>query len=108
MTVEKLKLRILSGLSNPEYAEREDLIQYAIDEANDIIGSKELADAFYMDIAYYRFIVLVDGATEQDESNYKMALSMLKSASNKTTDPTTGTTSTTVPVRVKVRPNNYE
>lgn len=110
MTIEKLKLRVKTGISNPdEFLTQDELFTFAIEETNGIVGSKDLAEAFTMDIAYYRFLLLADvTATEQNESDYKMALSMLKSASNKTTDQTTGTTSTTVPVMVKVRPSNYE
>jgi hypothetical protein len=107
---DKLKLRVKTGISNPdEFLNKEELFTYATEETNGIVGSKDLADAFVMDIAYYRFLLLADiTATEQNESDYKLALSMLKHASNKKTDQTTGTTSTTVPVLVKVRPNNYE
>lgn len=110
MTIEKLKLRVQTGISNPsELLEQDELFTYAIEETNGIVGSKDLADAFLMDIAYYRFILLADTqVTEQDDNAYKLALSMLKSASNKVTDEATGTSSTTVPVMVKVRPNNYE
>ena len=114
MTIEqqiaKLKLRVETGISNPdEFLDKEELFIYAAEETNGIVGSKDLADAFIMDISYYRFLGIADvSATEQDESNYKLALSMLKSASNKSTNSATGTSSTTAPVLVKVRPNNYE
>jgi len=106
---DKLKLRVKTGISNPdEFLNKEELFTYAVEETNGIVGSKDLADAFVMDISYYRFLGLADvNATEQNESDYKLALSMLKSASNIVTDTTTGTTSTTVPVRVGQRKNNY-
>jgi len=104
----KLKLRVQTGLSNPnEFIDSDELFDYAIDETLGIIGNKDLADAFVMDIAYYRFLLLADGvATEQNESDYKQALSMLKKASNRVTD-TTGSTTTAVPVMVKQRANSY-
>jgi len=109
MLLEKLHLRVQTGLSNPdEFMDKPELFTHAIEETDGIVGSKDLAEAFVIDIAYYRFLLLADaGATEQDESNYKMALSALKSAKYLTTDETTGESVTTPRVMVKTRKSEY-
>jgi hypothetical protein len=105
----KLQLRVQTGLSNPdEFTDKPELFTYAVEETNGIVGSKDLAVAFVIDIAYYRFLLLADaGATEQDENNYKMALSALKSAKYLTTDETTGESVTAPRVMVKTRKSEY-
>lgn len=107
--LEKLQLRVQTGLSNPEeFTDKPELFTYAIEETNGIVGSKDLAVAFVMDIAYYRFLLLADvGTTDTDESNYKMALSALKSAGYVTTDETTGESVSTPRVMVKTRKSEY-
>ena len=108
--IDKLKKRVQAGLSNPEFIEPEyeELYTAAISETDGIVGNKDLADAFYMDIAYYRFLLLVDaGIPETDESNYKMALSALKSAAYKSTDENSGETTVSSSVMVKVRKSDY-
>ena len=108
--MDKLKKRVQAGLSNPEFIEPsyDELYTTALSETDGIVGNKDLADAFEMDIAYYRFLLLADaGATEQDESNYKMALSALKNAKYLSTDETTGESVTAPRVMVKARKSEY-
>jgi len=109
ISIDKLKLRVRTGISNPdEFLAQDSLFTFAIEETVGIVGSKDLADAFVMDIAYYRFLLLADViATEQNKSDYKMALMMLKSASNLKTDEATGATTTSVAVRVGQRKSEY-
>ncbi len=109
ISIEKLKLRVQTGISNPaEFLEQEELFIFAVDETTGIVGTKDLADAFVMDIAYYRFLLLADvGASKQNESDYKMALFMLKNASNLIEDIETGATTTTAPILVGQRKSEY-
>ena len=110
LAMDKLKKRVQAGLSNPEFVEPryDELYITALGETDGIVGNKDLADAFEMDIAYYRFLLLADaGATEQDESNYKMALGALKSAKYLSTDETTGESVTAARVMVKARKSGY-
>jgi len=109
LAIETLKKRVESGLSNPEYieAQYDPLYETALSETDGIVGNKDLADAFKMDIAYYRFLLLVDSASENDESNYKLALSALKSAGYQKVDETTGTSVAVPKVMVKVRRSEY-
>ena len=110
LAIETLKKRVQAGLSNPEFVEAtyDPLYETAIAETTGIVGNKDLADAFVMDIAYYRFLILVDaGVSETDESNYKMALSHLKSAGYKKIDDVTGETTVSSKVMVKTRKSDY-
>ena len=106
----KLKQRVEAGLSNPEFTEPEydPIYTAAIEEMAGIVGNRDLAEAFRMDIAYYRFLLLVDaGVSETDEHNYKLALSALKNAGYLSTDETDAETTVSSRVRVKQRKSDY-
>jgi len=107
--VAKLKLRVQTGVSNPdELLGREELFDFAIEETEGIVENKVLANAYQMDIAYYRFLLLADAApTQNDELNYKEALKALKSASFVATSEETGERVNLSSVAVKIRENDY-
>ncbi len=72
--IEKLQLRAKAGLSNENEIIVSEL-QFALDEATEIVGDKNLAEAYLIDIAYYRFLLLMKiGVDESEVANYKIAL----------------------------------
>lgn len=110
ISIDRLRQRVQAGLTSPEFAEAEydAIYEAAITETEGIVGNRDLAEAFVMDIAYYRFVILVDaGVQESDETNYKLALSQLKNAAYKTVDEDTGETSTASRVAVRSRRDEY-
>ncbi len=80
--IDALKARVRATLSNDEYTEPQydALYAQAIAESEEIVGNKALAHAFRLDIAYYRFLTLVDSTDESDWRRYKAALDELKRA----------------------------
>jgi len=78
--LEKLTLRAKAGLSNEEEIETS-LLEFALVEAEEIVGNKEIAEAFFIDIAYYRFLLLMKIDIDEGEiSNYKTAIKVVENA----------------------------
>ena len=73
----KLKAKAQAGLTNPAGVKDSD-VDSAIAETEAIVSDKNINDAYYIDIAYLRYLSLV-GATvkEIDENLYDKAIKQL-------------------------------
>jgi hypothetical protein len=80
--IDRLKVRVKAGLTNAqEVVYSDELYLVAINECEEIVKNKAIALAFKLDIAYYRFLMLVDVVpNERDEKNYSLAIKQLSGA----------------------------
>ena len=104
LDVDTLKARVRATLSNDEYMESQydALYAQAIAECEGIVGDKALAHAFWLDIAYFRFLTLVDSVDESDWKRYKAALDELKRAPLKSASKQSGAEAVPTTATVKV------
>ncbi|WP_324171989.1 hypothetical protein [Sulfurimonas sp.] len=83
MIRDKLLLKIENQISSMESVVNIDsLLDEAITEADELINSKDVAEAIRFDVAYYRFLLFVSQAdiSELDKDMYEKAMDTIKKA----------------------------
>jgi hypothetical protein len=76
---DRLSHKAKAGISNPALVTT-DLLTAALNEANELIGDKNISDTVKLDIAYFRLMLMVkkDGVDDIELDIYSKAMKIVK------------------------------